>query len=137
MKYLALLFLSLIMGCSPFPNYLEQTFEGLWSTPGLFDSEGNKYKSPAPNKTTGEKINVAAFGAKADITGEESFRIKILYSYKALEPAKGIPDGIEIIDSRLVTLILSNDSIENMYCEIYSKEVSAEDYRPGLLFVKD
>lgn len=45
-----------------------------------------------------------------------------------------VTDYIKSLDAPYVTLILSNEAVENMYCEIYSKEISSEDYRPGLLY---
>jgi hypothetical protein len=39
-------------------------------------------------------------------------------------------------DAPRVTLILSNDEVQNMYCEFYSKEYKTEKYRPGLIFTK-
>lgn len=45
-----------------------------------------------------------------------------------------VTDYIKGLDSKYVTLILSNDAVENMYCEIYSKENSAQENQPGLIF---
>ncbi len=44
-----------------------------------------------------------------------------------------VTNYIQNLESDLVTLILSNDLIENMYCEIYSKEIKTDDYKLGLL----
>lgn len=45
-----------------------------------------------------------------------------------------VTDYINSIETGYVTFILVNDAVENMYCEIYSKETSSDDYKPGLLW---
>ncbi len=40
---------------------------------------------------------------------------------------------IQSLESDIVTLILSNNAIENMYCEVYSKEIKNDDYKLGLI----
>lgn len=48
-----------------------------------------------------------------------------------------ITDYIRSLDADEVTLIMSNDDVENMYCEVYSKEIKADDMKLGLLFSND
>lgn len=48
-----------------------------------------------------------------------------------------ITDYIQQVESKYLTLILSNDAVENMYCEIYSKETSKDEQKLGLLYSND
>jgi hypothetical protein len=48
-----------------------------------------------------------------------------------------VTDYIKSIDEQYVTLILSNDQVQDMYCEIYSKEVSADDLKLCLIFADE
>lgn len=41
------------------------------------------------------------------------------------------------LNSKYVTLILSDDAVENMYCEIYSKETSSDDQKLALIFITE
>ncbi|MDC7219664.1 MAG: right-handed parallel beta-helix repeat-containing protein [Spirochaetales bacterium] len=47
-----------------------------------------------------------------------------------------ITDYLKSLDAPRVTLILSNDGVENMYCEFYSKENKSEKFQPGLVYTK-
>lgn len=48
-----------------------------------------------------------------------------------------VTDYIRSLGSKTVTLIISNSAIENMYCEVYSKEIKADDMKLGLLVSND
>ncbi|MDC7222828.1 MAG: right-handed parallel beta-helix repeat-containing protein, partial [Spirochaetales bacterium] len=48
-----------------------------------------------------------------------------------------ITDYLKSLDAPRVTLILSNDEVQDMYCEFYSKENKTERFQPGLVFTKD
>lgn len=45
-----------------------------------------------------------------------------------------VTDYIQSLEENYVTFILSNDEVENMYCEIYSKETSQDNQKLALVF---
>lgn len=47
-----------------------------------------------------------------------------------------INDYVQSIDSDVFTIIISNNAVEGMYCEVYSKEIKNENYKPNLIYVK-
>lgn len=49
-----------------YPDYVQDLFQGDWTSPGMVNEDGSVYESPAPNATTGVQLNVLDFGAVAD-----------------------------------------------------------------------
>lgn len=47
-----------------------------------------------------------------------------------------ITDYVQNLKQDLFTIIISNNAVESMYCEVYSKEIKNQNFKPGLIFTK-